>query len=301
MSSTVTPPRTLLCVHPHPDDESIACGGVLARAAAAGIRTVVVTCTAGEEGENLAGVDLRGEDLVAHRRRELAAALTELGVDRHHQLGYRDSGMAGSPANLHPDSFHTADLRAAALQLAAIIRAERPQVVVSDDAQGTYGHPDHVKAHQVTARAVALAADDAAPLAGEAWQVMKRYSHTLAKGRLLAAHEALLAAGLASPFGDAPVGGADELPLGTPDDRVTTEVDVRPWLERKRAAMAAHRSQIGPDSFFLNTPEELVAALFATEQFLLEEGALGGRERPEADLFAGLAAAAPSPGRADGQ
>ena len=301
MSPTPTAPLTLLCVHPHPDDESIACGGVLARAADAGIRTVVVTCTAGEEGENLAGIDLGEDDLAAHRRRELVAALAELGVDGHHQLGYRDSGMVGSAANQHPDSFHAADLELAALELAAIIRAERPQVVVSDDERGTYGHPDHVKAHQVTVRAVALAAEAAAPVAGAPWQVVKRYSHTLAKGRLLTAHRALLAAGLASPFGEVSVGGVEELPLGTPDARITTEVDVGPWLGRKRAAMAAHRSQIGPDSFFLNTPEELATALFATEQFMLEAGPLGGHERPETDLFAGLVAAPPSPGRADGQ
>ena len=300
MSPTPPAPATLLCVHPHPDDESIACGGVLARAAEAGIRTVVVTCTAGEEGENLAGIDLGAEDLVAHRRHELAAALAELGVHQHHQLGYRDSGMVGSPANEHPDSFHAADLEAAALELAAILRVERPQVVVSDDQQGTYGHPDHVKAHQVTVRAVALAADVTAPLTGTPWQVAKRYSHTLAKGRLLAAHRALLAAGLASPFGDADVGGVADLPLGTPDERITTEVDVGPWLERKRAAMAAHRSQIGPDSFFLNTPAKLVTELFATEQFILEAGGPGGDERPEADLFAGLVTAPPSH-QVDGQ
>ena len=301
MNPTPTVPPTLLCVHPHPDDESIACGGVLARAADAGIRTVVVTCTAGEEGENLASIDLGTDDLVVHRRRELAAALTELGVQQHHQLGYRDSGMLGSPGNQHPDSFHAADPRTAALGLAAIIRAERPQVVVADDEQGTYGHPDHVKAHQVTAQAVALAADVAAPLPGPPWRVTKRYSHTLAKGRLLAAHRALLAAGLASPFGDAASGGVEDLPLGTPDERITTEVDVGPWLERKRAAMAAHRSQIGPDSFFLNTPEELAAALFATEQFILESGVLGGQERPEPDLFAGLVTAPPQPGPGIGQ
>ncbi|TVR18116.1 MAG: N-acetyl-1-D-myo-inositol-2-amino-2-deoxy-alpha-D-glucopyranoside deacetylase [Nitriliruptor sp.] len=301
MSPTPPGPATLLCVHPHPDDESIACGGVLARSADAGIRTVVVTCTAGEEGENLAGIDLGAEDLVAHRRRELAAALAELGVHQHHHLGYRDSGMLGGPGNQHPDSFHAADLEAAAGKLAAIIRAERPQVVVSDDEQGTYGHPDHVKAHQVTVRAVALAADGAARLPGAPWQVAKRYSHTLAKGRLLAAHRALLAAGLASPFGDAVFGGVEELLLGTPDALVTTEVHVGPWLERKRAAMAAHRSQIGPDSFFLNTPEELAASLFATEQFILEYGALGGEQRPEADLFAGLVTTPRQPAQADGQ
>jgi N-acetyl-1-D-myo-inositol-2-amino-2-deoxy-alpha-D-glucopyranoside deacetylase len=280
-------PATLLCVHPHPDDESIACGGVLARSAAEGHHTVVVTCTGGEEGENLAGIDLADDDLPAHRRRELDAALDVLGVHRHHWLGYRDSGMAGSPANEHPDSFHRADLEAAARRLAALIRVERPQVVVSDDERGTYGHPDHVKANRVTVRAVELAADPDADVPGSPWSVRKRYVVTVGHARLLAGHRALVAAGLPSPFGPAEVDDVAALPFGTPDDRITTEVDITPWLAVKRQAMAAHRSQVGEDSFFLNTPDDLVAPFLGVEQFVLEGGQLPG-EPPERDLFAGL-------------
>jgi N-acetyl-1-D-myo-inositol-2-amino-2-deoxy-alpha-D-glucopyranoside deacetylase len=291
-----------MCVHPHPDDESIACGGVLARAAATGVRPVVVTCTGGEEGENLAGIDLGDEDLPTHRRRELADALAALGVADHHWLGYRDSGMVGTPPNDHPDSFHRADLEVAARRLAAIVRAERPAVVVSDDRTGTYGHPDHVKAHHVTVRAVELAADPHAEVAGEPWTVAKRYVHSLGRRRMLALHERLRSAGLPSPFGDdAPTDPAD-LPFGTDDDAITTEVDVRAHLDAKRAALAAHRSQIGADSFFLNTPTELIDGVFGVEQFVLEAGELGA-PRPEPDLFAGLAsdgdgpAGTPSGGR----
>jgi N-acetyl-1-D-myo-inositol-2-amino-2-deoxy-alpha-D-glucopyranoside deacetylase len=283
---------TLLCVHPHPDDESIACGGVLARAAATGARTVVVTCTGGEAGENLAGIELGAEDLTTHRRREMADAIAALGVEEHVWLGYRDSGMVGTDDNDHDDSFHRADLDAAAARLAAIVRRVRPHVVVSDDENGTYGHPDHVKAHHVTVRAVALAADQAADVPGEPWQVEKRYVHTLTKTRLLTAHQGLVAAGLPSPFGDAEVADADELPFGTPDDQVTTVVDVSPWLPAKRAALLAHRSQIGEDSFFLNTPEQIATRVFGTEEFVLEEGKPGGDPGGlEDDLFAGLDAA----------
>jgi N-acetyl-1-D-myo-inositol-2-amino-2-deoxy-alpha-D-glucopyranoside deacetylase len=282
---------TLLCVHPHPDDESIACGGVLARAASSGVRTVVVTCTGGEEGENLAGIDLGGRTLVEHRRDELAEALAILGVARHHRLGFRDSGMAGSAANDHPGAFHRADLDVAATRLAAIVRAERPQVVVSDDERGTYGHPDHVKAHAVTVRALELAADPDADVPGVPWRVVKRYVHSLGRRRLLAGHRALLAAGLASPFGDAEVTGEDDIPFGTPDADITTEVDIGPWLATKRRAMAAHRSQIGPESFFLNSPEDMTAPFLGLEQFVLEAGTLG-TARPEPDLFAGLGALA---------
>lgn len=281
---------TLLAVHPHPDDESIACGGVLAATAAhPRRRAVVVTCTGGEEGDNLAGIDLGDEPLAVHRRRELAAALDALGVGAHHLLGYRDSGMAGTPANDHPDSFHRAELGAAAARLAAIIRAERPDVVVSDDEHGTYGHPDHVKAHRVTVRAVELAADPDADLPGRPWRVAKRYVHTIGRGRLLDGHRALRAAGLPSPFGDADPAGPDEVPFGTSDELVTTRVDVSPWLAAKRAALAAHASQIGPDSFFLNTPDELVDAVFGCEEFVLEHGPpVDGEEQ---DLFAGLVGA----------
>lgn len=282
---------TLLCVHPHPDDESIACGGVLARAAALGARTVVVTCTGGEVGENLAGIDLAGEDLPTHRRREMAAAITALGVDEHVWLGYRDSGMVGTEDNDHPDSFHRADRDEAAARLAAIVRRVRPDVVVSDDVHGSYGHPDHVKAHQVTVRAVALAADSAADVRGEPWQVAKRYVHTLTKSRLWRAHTGLREAGLASPFGEARIDSPDDVPFGTEDHLVTTVVDVSAHLRTKRAALLAHRSQIGAESFFLNTPEEQAVTFFGTEEFVLEDGTLGVPEgQIEDDLFAGLSA-----------
>jgi N-acetyl-1-D-myo-inositol-2-amino-2-deoxy-alpha-D-glucopyranoside deacetylase len=282
----VSDPLTLLCVHPHPDDESIACGGVLARAVSHGIRTVVVTCTGGEEGENLAGIDLGDEDLVSHRRRELATALELLGVDAHHWLGYRDSGMDGTSANARADSFHQSDLDEAASRLAAIIRAERPQVVVSDDEDGSYGHPDHIKANRVTARAVALAADPAADVPGVPWRVSKRYVHAFSADRLRRVHEALLTEGLSSPFG---TDLEDVFEFGVSADEVTTEVNVRPWLRTKRAAMVAHRSQIGPDSFFFNIPERHARSLFGVEQFALREGEPGLDGRRETDLFDGIA------------
>lgn len=265
----------LLCVHPHPDDESIACGGVLARAAAEGVRTVVVTCTAGEEGENLAGIDLGDVPLVEHRRRELDAAIAILDVDRHERLGYRDSGMVGTPGNEHPDSFHLADLDEAAARLAAIVRAERPDAVVSDDRNGSYGHPDHIKAHHVTVRAVELAADPSADVPGEPWRVPRRYVHTFSRSRLRAAHRGLLAAGLSSPFGE------EEEPegFGAEDELVTARVDVAAHVGTKLDAMRAHASQIGPDAFFMNVPDDLVGAFLGVEEFILEDGeAIAGAE-----------------------
>lgn len=284
-------PHRLLCVHPHPDDESIACGGLIARSVAGGHEVHVVTCTGGEEGENQAGIDLGGRDMGDVRRDEMADAIAALGGPAHHWLGYRDSGMAGEPSNDHPDAFHGSDLDEAAGRLAAVVRAVRPDVVVSDDEQGTYGHPDHVKANRVTVRAVELAADpDWDGDGGEPWQVPKRYVHVLPRTRLFRIHQSLLAADLASPFGDEQIDTPDDLEFGTPDDEVTTAIDVRDVLDRKREAMAAHRSQIGEESFFLNVPDDLAEALFGHEEFTLRAGDLGTTELPERDVFEGLPA-----------
>ncbi|MEX0952213.1 MAG: flavin reductase [Nitriliruptoraceae bacterium] len=284
----MTEPLTLLCVHPHPDDESIACGGLLAASNGRGIRTVVVTCTDGAEGENLAGIDLGTEDLLSHRRRELCDALEVLRVDRHHDLGYRDSGMDGTDANEHPDSFHRADLDEAARRLAEIVRAERPQVVVSDDEHGSYGHPDHVRAHRVTGRAIELAADPDADVEGAPWTVDRWLVHAMGHERLLAFHRALLAEGLASPFGDGPIVDPSELGMGVPDDQITVHVDIRHVFERKRAAMRAHRSQIGEDSFFFNVPDDAAVLAFASEQFVLQAGRAFDVV-PASDVFDGIA------------
>lgn len=270
---------TLMCVHPHPDDETLACGGVLALAAHAGHRTVVVTATGGEEGENLGGIDLAGRTLGDVRRQELATALGALSVSCHRWLGYRDSGMAGSPANNHPKAFASAPTNDAALRLAALIRRERPDVIICDNADGTYGHPDHVKAHAVTRLACELANDADAVVAGEPWQVRKHYVHTISHSRIAQLREALDARGLASPF------PASTVPLGTADANITTRVDVARVREAKRAALAAHASQVGPDSFFFNVPEPAASVLFDLEEFVLLDDP---SESGEQDLFEGL-------------
>ncbi|MFP5310563.1 MAG: PIG-L family deacetylase [Actinomycetes bacterium] len=278
----------LLAVHPHPDDESIACGGVLAAAAADGVPVHVVTCTGGEAGENLAGIDLGDEDLATHRRRELADALVALGVRGHTWLGYRDSGMAGTAENDHPESFHRADLYEAAARLARLVRRLRPDVVVSDDADGTYGHPDHVKAHRVTERAIELAADPwwETPGDGAPHRVRKRYVHALSRSRILSTHRRLRAAGLASPFGDADLSDPADLALGWDEAAITTRVDIRDHLPAKRAALQAHRSQIGADSFFLNLPDEVADELFGVEEFVLTHGTpVPGRDGFEPSLL----------------
>lgn len=278
----------LLCVHPHPDDESIACGGLLAKSVAAGIGTHVVTCTGGEVGENQAGIDMGDEDMATHRRREMADAVAALGIDGHTWLGYRDSGMAGTPDNDHPEAFAAADLYEAAARLARIIRRLRPQVVVSDDEHGTYGHPDHVKAHRVTVRAVAMAADPWWEDVAEPWQVQRHFVHALSRGRMWRVHELLQSLDLPSPFGDDAPSSAAELPFGVDDDTVTARIDVGDHLATKQDGMRAHRTQIGEDSFFLNFPEELQQSMFVVEEFVRIDAPHDGPVLD--DLFAGVVA-----------
>ncbi len=284
-----------LFVHPHPDDEAIACGGTIAAEVARGRRVVLVTCTGGEAGDNQSGIDLGGREMGDVRRDEMAAALRALGDPEHHWLGYRDSGMAVDEAgrvvpvaDLHAEAFHLADLEEAAGRLAAIIREVRPAVVVSDDEAGTYGHPDHVKANAVTARAVELAADPGWG-DGQPWRVARRVHHTLSHERMVRGHHAMLEEGLASPFGDAPIEDPSQLPFGVPGASVTTVVDVTDHLAAKRAAIRAHASQVGPDSFFLNVPDALERDFFGAEEYVIVDG--DRADGDDADLFAGLDAA----------
>lgn len=279
----------LMCVHAHPDDETIITGGVLARAAHEGIRTAVVTCTGGELGEVVGeGMDpaMVAPRLAEVRQEELAKALAILGAGTPRFLGYRDSGMWGTEGNEDPSSFWRATFHEAVGRLVAQIREFRPDVLVTYDAFGNYGHPDHIQAHRV-----ALVAAEAAPLAtlypgtGQPWKVRKVYQATIARSQIVRANTLLAAEGLPSPFGT--VTDPDELPFGLPDRDVTTAVDVRPWLELKWQALHAHHSQLGPDSFFLNVPEGLREEAFGTEWFALHTSGTP-TTLPEDDLFAGL-------------
>ena len=291
----------LLAVHAHPDDEAILTGGVIARAAAQGRRVDVVTCTGGERGEVVgAGFDpdaVRAR-LTEVRASELARALDILGAGPPRFLGYQDSGMMGEPSNDDPEAFWQASLDEAVGRLVGHIRAVRPAVLVTYDAHGGYGHPDHIQAHRVSLVAVEAAA--CPPLyeqAGAAWRVPKTYFATIPKSAIAAANWVLADRGLPSPFGE--ITDVDALPLGTPDADITTTVDVRAWLDRKLAALKAHATQLGPDSFFLNVPDDLAEGVFGTEWFVRHRCGVAV-PTPEHDLFAGLAerAGAQTPPRA---
>jgi N-acetyl-1-D-myo-inositol-2-amino-2-deoxy-alpha-D-glucopyranoside deacetylase len=281
----------LMCVHAHPDDEAIGTGGVLLQAADRGLRTAVVTCTGGELGEIVgAGMD---EDAVRPRlgevrRQELSDALNLLGAGEPRLLGYRDSGMIGTAGNEDPNSFWRAPFDQAVGRVVAQIREFRPDVVITYDAFGVYGHPDHLQTHRVTLVAVEAAEVPLLyPDAGEPWRVRKLYLGTIPLSFVTRIGEELRTRGLPTPFSDPNNPDAEAPPIGSPDEQISTAVDVRAVLDRKMAALRAHRSQLAPSSFFLNMPPEVTEMAFGTEFFLRQRSHVAVPQR-EDDLFAGL-------------
>lgn len=291
-------PQRLLLVHAHPDDETIGTGATMAKYAAAKASVTLVTCTLGEEGEVLVpGLEHlaadRDDALGNHRIGELAAACEALGVRDHRFLGgpgrWRDSGMMGTPPNERPECFWRADLDEAVRELVSIVREVRPQVVVTYDENGGYGHPDHIQANRVATAAFDAAGDPSyAPGEGEPWQAAKLYHAAIPKSFLQAGIDHLRESGDTDFFG---VESADDLPFGVADEVVTTEIDARDWLEHKTAAMRAHRTQIAVDGPFFALSNKVGQKAFGVEHFVLARGERGPGDGPlgrEDDLFAGM-------------
>ncbi|QYC44885.1 1D-myo-inositol 2-acetamido-2-deoxy-alpha-D-glucopyranoside deacetylase [Nonomuraea coxensis DSM 45129] len=297
--------RRLLLVHAHPDDESIGTGATMAKYAAEGAHVTLVTCTLGEEGEvipaELAHLAADREDrLGPYRVGELAAACAALGVEDHRFLGgpgrWRDSGMMGAATNDHPRAFWRADLDEAAGELVGVIREVRPQVLVTYDANGFYGHPDHIQAHRVARRAVELAAKTGF-CDGEPWQVAKFYHTALPRSVMRRSAEALHEAGTGFLLED-----VDDMPFGNHDADVTTEIDARPWLGHKVEAMRAHVTQITVREPWFALSNNIGQEVLGVEHFVLasgvpgrpvpgppvEAGGLGEPHDRENDLFAGI-------------
>ena len=286
--------RRLLLVHAHPDDETIGTGATMARYAAEGVEVTLVTCTLGEEGEILldefAHLAADKQDaLGAHRQTELAAAMHELGIRDWRLLGgpgrFRDSGMIGTPSNDNPASFWQADLLEAATELVAVIREVRPQVVVTYDDFGGYGHPDHIKAHRVTHYAVALAASPTFRTdLGPVWSVTKVYWTAFPRSIVRQGIEALRAKGDTGEFASM---DPDDIPFACDDELVTTHIDGSAYLERKLSALRAHGTQVSVDGGFFALADNVGAEAFGTEYYRLASGPApaGGRED---DLFAGV-------------
>jgi mycothiol S-conjugate amidase len=280
-------PLCILTVHAHPDDEASKGAGTIGRYHAEGIRTVLVCCTGGEEGDILnpamdtPEVRARLHDV---RMEELAKAAEVIGYDDIVMLGYRDSGMPDSEANARPEAFANAPLDEAVGRLVAIIRRERPQVIVTygDDQQG-YPHPDHLRVHDISLPAFDAAADpDAYPEAGPPWQPMKLYYTAWSRARVQATHEKMLELGLESPF--------DEKWFERPsqDDRITTRVDIGDHYDARRLGLLAHATQIDPNSpFWFGLPPEVARTVHPYDDYVRARS-LVDAPTPEDDLFAGV-------------
>lgn len=266
---------TLMAVHAHPDDEGIQTGGVLLLAADRGINTVLVTCTNGEMGDSPDGLkpESDGHDSATTselRLRELGKAVELLKIGHLELLGYRDSGMMGWPQNDDPGCFWRTPLEEATARVAELMERHRPDVVVTYDANGLYGHPDHIQAHRAT---IAAAERTGIP--------KKVYEIAFPLSIMKAFEEMRRQSGDEEPAGE-----AGPAPFGTPDELITTVVDVSSVWDAKRAAIYAHQSQMA-NFEFLQVDEELIKVGFGTEQFVRRSDTSGAAV-PETDLFAGI-------------
>ena len=293
--------KRLLLVHAHPDDETIGTGATMARYVAEGTSVTLVTCTLGEEGEVLIS-DLEHlashlkDELGQHRFTELQAAMAALGVQDWRLLGgpgtFRDSGMIGTAPNDRADCFWRADLLQAAKHLVAVIRETRPQVLVTYDDFGGYGHPDHIQAHRVAMYAKTLAAAPSfAPELGDAWTISKVYWTAFPRSVIRAGIEQLRAMGEDADFA---AQDPDDLPFACPDEYVTTLIDGSDYVERKMDALRAHATQISTSSGFFALSNNLGTAVMGHEYFRLVQGQAAGpfdENNRETDLFAGIESA----------
>ena len=276
--------RTLLAVHAHPDDESISTGGILSKYSANGIRTVLAYGTRGEAGDILNPEFVAPEpglNIKEIRAIELAAAVKVLTVGKVYYLGYRDSGMAGSPENHHPMAFAQADIQEATTRLVEIIRRVRPQVIVTYNEKGTYLHPDHIMANRVTLRAFQASGDAQFEIDGglEPWQPTKLYYTAIPLERIRRMYKIIKEQGEEPQF--------DPDVLGTSEDKISTVVDVRKYLSQKLEALNCHQSQMNPNSMIRRMPEEMRREAMGYEHFQCIQGCTAA-DTKESDLFDGL-------------
>lgn len=297
---TIDATKRAVFVHAHPDDEVIGTGATLARYAAdPEAHVTLVTCTLGEEGEihvpELAGLAAdQADQLGGYRICEWHASCDALGVTDRRMLGgygrYRDSGMMGTPSNDKDRAFWGVSVRQAAEELVAVLREVRPQVVVTYDPNGFYGHPDHIQAHRVSVEAVRLAADpQVRPDLGEPWKVAKFYWTAMAKSALAEGFETLKES-KDNPFAD--VDSLDDLPFGSDDSQVTTCVVSDGFGQHKLEALRCHATQVPPDNWIEVLAANLGPDSLTSEHYILAEGERGPGTGPhgwESDFFDGIA------------
>lgn len=280
-------PLCLLTVHAHPDDEASKGAGTVAKLHDEGVRTVLVTCTGGEEGDILNPAMDRPEvreRLHEVRRDELAAAAKIIGYDEVVLLPYRDSGMPDSEANARPDAFANAPLAEAVGKLVEVIRRERPQVIITyNDDQTGYPHPDHLMVHDISGPAFEHAGDPSwFPELGEPWTPSKLYYTVWSRLRVLSMHEKMVELGVESPFTE------EWFERPSQDHRITTTVDVNGYYHVRRDALLAHATQVDPKSpFWFGLPDEVMETIHPFDDYVLA-GSRVDSEPPETDVFAGL-------------
>jgi mycothiol S-conjugate amidase len=291
-------PLCLLTIHAHPDDEASKGSATVAKYAAEGVRTVLVCCTGGEAGEVLnKAMDTPNvvANLPAIRAEELTASVATIGYAAMHLLGYHDSGMPGTEWNQRPDNFHTAPMAEAVGKLVAIIRAERPQVIVTyADGRAGYAHPDHLRVHDISGPAFNAAGDPSQyPQLGEPWRPLKLYyvGGAMSVKRMQALTSLYEAIGEENPFAQ---WQARRRERGLPEmrpDTVTTLIDVGDFLAVRRAALLAHRTQIDPEGAWMRIPDDALRKAFPWDEYELAQSLVENHVPEgeiERDLFAGI-------------
>ena len=286
----VSASKRLLLVHAHPDDETINNGVTMAKYAKDGAQVTLVTCTRGEEGEvlvtELASLASDKDDkLGQHREIELKDAMVHLGISDFRFLGapnkkWRDSGMMGMPQNDRADVFWKSDLEESANELVSVILEIKPQVLITYDEFGGYGHPDHIKAHQVAMRAAEIAET-------KGWRIEKIYWNTMPRSVIQMGIEKMKEVG--SDFFGAE--SADDLPFAKPDELVTSVVHASEFVPQKLAAMKAHATQIAVDGPFFALSNNLGLSVWGDEYYTIvkgEKAAPFDENGRELDLFAGI-------------
>ncbi|MDB5079557.1 MAG: hypothetical protein JWP00_1481 [Chloroflexi bacterium] len=301
-------PLSIMAVHAHPDDETTSGGPSMVKYRAEGIQTIVVTCTDGAEGE-MHDPDLDPEwalpRMAEIRKGEMERAAKILNLNAHEWLGYRDSGMMGTPANENPACFWKADLTEATGRLVRLVRKYRPQVMLTYNSNGGYGHPDHIQAHKVASAAFDYAADlDRYPAEefGEPWEPLKLYTAAFSRDAWQQVWKLLRESGEPWPF-DPPkpeqeLAVEEEQPQalpkkdlppewGTPSTEITTVVDVADYWTVAHEALITHRTQIDPEHSFWKIRRRFGSILVRNDSFILFKSRVPA-QRPETDLFAGL-------------
>ena len=277
----------MMTVHAHPDDESSKGASTVARYRSEGVDTALVCCTGGEAGDVLnPALDTANvrDNLAAVRRAELERAVAIIGYNHLFWLGYRDSGMAGTDHNAHEESFAQAPLDEAVGRLVALIRRQRPHVILtySDDQQG-YQHPDHLRVNEISIPAFTLAGDPAAyPEHGEPWQPLKLYYTVWSRDRILALHGKYVELGIDSPYDDR------WFTRPADDTLITTRVEVSEFYEARVEALMAHETQVDPTSkFWFGLPSEVARHVHPWDDYVLARSLID-TVVPEDDLFAGV-------------